>query len=95
VELQQISRKIYEDLIENDISAIYDSAGSIGKRYRRTEEIGVRYAFTIDHQSMEDNTVTIRNIEDMSQKRVKIDELIQLATNLLHNKTTFEDISEI
>ena len=94
-ELQKISRKIYEDLIENDISAIYDAAGSIGKRYRRTEEIGVRYAFTIDHQSIEDNTVTIRNIEDMSQKRVKIDELIQLATNLLHNKATFAAIPEI
>ena len=94
-ELQSIGRKIYEDLIENDISAIYDVAGSIGKRYRRTEEIGVRFAFTIDHQSIEDNTLTIRNIEDMSQKRVKIDELIQLATNLLHNKTTFKDIPEI
>ncbi|MHA1856605.1 MAG: His/Gly/Thr/Pro-type tRNA ligase C-terminal domain-containing protein, partial [Promethearchaeota archaeon] len=94
-ELKSIARKIYEELIDNDLSAIYDEAGSIGKRYRRTEEIGVRYAFTVDHQSIEDNTLTIRNIEDMSQKRVKIEEIVQLATSLLHNKITFKDIPEI
>jgi glycyl-tRNA synthetase len=48
-ELVSLAKKIYNELIDNDISAIYDEAGSIGKRYRRTEEVGVRYAFTIDH----------------------------------------------
>ena len=94
-ELTKISKKIYEELIENDIGAVHDIAGSIGKRYRRTEEVGVRYAFTIDHQSIEDNTVTIRNIEDMSQKRIKIDELIDIAIKIMHKKISFADIVDL
>ena len=89
------AKKIFNDLIDNDISAIYDDAGSIGKRYRRTEEVGVRYAFTIDHESLEDNTVTIRNIEDMSQKRIKIKKLVETARKLLHGHTTYKRIKDL
>ena len=53
----------------------YDEAGSIGKRYRREDEIGTPYCVTIDFETMNDNCVTIRDRDTMEQVRVNIDEL--------------------
>jgi len=53
----------------------YDEAGSIGKRYSRLDAIGVPYCITIDHKTLEDNTVTIRERDTLKQERVKISEL--------------------
>lgn len=53
----------------------YDESGSIGKRYRREDEIGTPYCVTIDFDTLEDDTVTIRDRDTMEQVRVKIDEL--------------------
>ena len=53
----------------------YDDGGAIGKRYRRQDEIGTPYCITIDHQSVEDGTVTLRDRDTMEQKRVKLEEL--------------------
>jgi len=55
---------------------IYDSSGSIGKRYRRADEIGIPFCVTIDHQTLKDNTVTIRDRDSMKQERIKIAELV-------------------
>ena len=57
------------------IVSLYDGSGSIGKRYARADEVGVPICVTIDHQSVEDGTVTIRQRNDGSQSRVPIDEL--------------------
>ena len=57
------------------IVSLYDGSGSIGKRYARADEVGVPICVTIDHQSVEDGTVTIRQRDDGSQSRVPIDEL--------------------
>ncbi|UFX82679.1 glycine--tRNA ligase [Candidatus Absconditicoccus praedator] len=54
----------------------FDTSGNIGKRYRRQDEIGTPYCVTIDHQTLEDGTVTIRNRDDMTQQRVKIEDII-------------------
>jgi glycyl-tRNA synthetase len=54
---------------------LYDAGGSIGKRYARADEIGVPVCITVDHQSIEDRTVTLRNRDDGSQIRISIDEL--------------------
>lgn len=94
-ELCDKAKQIYDDLIDNDVNAVYDQIGSIGKRYRRTEEVGVRYAYTIDHQSLQDNTCTIRNIDDMSQKRIKIDDILEISSKLLHNKIKYSDIEDL
>jgi glycyl-tRNA synthetase len=59
-------------LIKKDFDVFYDESGSIGRRYRRLEEIGVPFAFTIDHQTLEDDTVTIRYRDSMNQERIKI-----------------------
>ena len=53
----------------------YDEAGSIGKRYRRQDQIGTPLCVTIDFDTLEDNTVTIRDRDTMEQVRVPIDEL--------------------
>jgi glycyl-tRNA synthetase len=53
----------------------YDEGGSIGKRYRRQDEIGTPYCVTVDHQTLEDRTVTIRDRDSLAQERVAIDAL--------------------
>ncbi len=60
-----------------DISIFYDESGSIGKRYRRMDEIGVVNCVTVDYQSLEDNTVTVRNRDTMLQTRVKIENMFR------------------
>lgn len=55
----------------------YDGGGNIGKRYRRQDEIGTPYCVTIDHQTLEDGTVTVRDRDTMQQVRVQMDEVGQ------------------
>ena len=55
--------------------AFLDHAGAIGRRYRRLDEVGVPFAITIDHQTLQDETITVRNRDSMSQERIKISEL--------------------
>ncbi|KYH28622.1 MULTISPECIES: glycine--tRNA ligase [Clostridium] len=66
--------EVYEKLSKK-FNVDYDEAGSIGKRYRREDEIGTPYCITIDFDTLEDNTVTIRDRDTMSQERLNIDEL--------------------
>ena len=51
-----------------------DSGQSVGKRYSRTDEQGIPYAFTIDHQTLEDDTVTMREMDTMKQIRIDLKE---------------------
>ena len=53
----------------------YDEAGSIGKRYRRADEIGIPFCITIDFDTLEDNKVTIRNRDTMQQERIDINKI--------------------
>ena len=71
--LPEIAKKIYADL--KDFEVFYDSSGSIGKMYRRQDEIGSPFCITVDHQSKEDKTVTLRDRDSMKQVRIKIDKL--------------------
>ena len=70
----ELAREVYESL-RRRMSAEYDDGGAIGRRYRRQDEIGTPYAVTIDHQSIEDRTVTLRDRDTLEQERVAIDEL--------------------
>ena len=63
------------NMLKKDFNVDYDDAGSIGKRYRREDEIGTPYCITIDFDTMDNDTVTIRDRDTMKQFRVKIDEL--------------------
>jgi glycyl-tRNA synthetase len=63
------------DKLKFDFLCQYDEKDAIGKRYRRQDAIGTPYSVTVDHQSLEDNTVTIRDRDTMLQERVSIDDL--------------------
>lgn len=64
--------KLYLDLLSKNVSATFDSSGSIGKRYRRQDAIGTPYCITFDFDSLNDKSVTIRERDSMKQVRVKI-----------------------
>jgi glycyl-tRNA synthetase len=70
------AREIVAMLREEDFIVEYDDSGSIGRRYRRQDEIGTPRCITVDHESLDDDTVTIRDRDTMKQVRVKIDALI-------------------
>ena len=70
----ELAHEVFESL-RGQLQAEYDEGGSIGKRYRRQDEIGTPFCVTIDHQSLEDRTVTVRDRDSLAQERVAIDEL--------------------
>lgn len=72
--LREKAQKIYSEL-KREFDAFYDESGSIGRRYRRLEEIGTPFAITVDKITMEDDTVTVRYRDTMRQERIKISEL--------------------
>jgi len=68
---------IYTNLLDEEINAVYDEKGSIGRRYRRQDEIGTPWCITVDYQTLEDGTVTIRDRDSMEQVRVKSAEVVE------------------
>ena len=74
--LSEAADAIYAKMLKK-FPATYDVTGSIGKRYRRQDEIGTPYCVTVDFQTLEDNTVTVRDRDTMEQIRVSVDEAIK------------------
>lgn len=73
-QLSPLAQKVADDLRQH-WSVEFDDAGAIGRRYRRNDEIGTPFAVTVDFESLEDNAVTIRERDTMSQERVSLDKL--------------------
>lgn len=73
--LKSPTLEVYNKLVKS-YNVEYDEAGSIGKRYRRHDEIGTPYCITFDYDSLEDNSVTIRDRDTMKQERISIDKII-------------------
>jgi len=71
--LPEIATRLHEDLRKAAIPSFYDAAGSIGRRYRRQDEAGTPWCITVDGQTTEDGTVTIRDRDTLSQERVSVD----------------------
>jgi glycyl-tRNA synthetase len=76
--LPEKAREIFNKL-RFDLNVDYEEKDSIGKRYRRQDAIGTPYCITIDHQTLEDNTVTIRERDSMEQERISIDKVREIA----------------
>ncbi len=72
--LPEIARKIQTDL-KLDFTVVYDEKDAVGRRYRRQDAVGTPFCITVDHQTIEDGTVTLRYRDSMEQKRLKIDQL--------------------
>ena len=79
--LVKLAKNVFKDLKKEFVSQ-YDEVDSVGRRYRRQDEIGTPYCVTIDFDSLNDKTVTIRDRDTMKQERVEIDEL----SNILEDK---------
>jgi len=73
--LPEISEKIFTE-IQTEYSAFFDQGGSIGRRYRRQDEAGTPFGITIDHQTLEDNTITLRDRDTMEQIRIPADQAL-------------------
>ena len=74
-QLNEPTEKLYQEFKQAGISVEFDTSGSIGKRYRRQDEIGTPYCVTYDFESQEDGAVTIRHRDTTLQERIKIDQL--------------------
>ena len=78
-----LTKKLKEETLEvysmlaKHFNIEYDESGSIGKRYRRHDEIGTPFCITFDFDSLDDKSVTIRDRDTMEQTRVKIEDLVQ------------------
>jgi glycyl-tRNA synthetase len=81
--------ELEKELSSFGFDVFFDESGSIGKRYARTDEIGVPFAITIDYDTMKDNTVTLRDRDSLQQKRVKVQELPELLWKISLDKTRF------
>jgi glycyl-tRNA synthetase len=80
------------DSLKLDYNCQYDEKDSIGKRYRRQDAIGTPYSVTVDHQTLEDNTVTIRDRDTMQQERVSISELEGIIKNKVSLNTLLQQL---
>ena len=89
--LPEIAREIIEDL-KFDFNCQYDEKDSIGRRYRRQDAIGTPFCITIDQQTKEDNTVTIRYRDSMKQDRIKISEISRIVSEQVSFKKIFQTI---
>ena len=78
--LPEVANKIIEEL-KWDFNVAYDEKDAVGRRYRRQDALGTPFCITVDHQTLEDETVTIRHRDSMQQDRVKISELRDIINN--------------
>jgi glycyl-tRNA synthetase len=89
--LPEKAREIIDDL-KFDFKCQYDEKDSIGKRYRRQDAIGTPFCVTVDHQTLEDATVTIRHRDSMTQDRVSIEELKDIIASKVNMKELFKKL---
>ena len=78
---------------KHEINIVYDEKDAIGRRYRRQDAIGTPYCITIDHQTLEDDTFTLRDRDSMEQKRIKIDQLKKIVEDELTLKSLLKNLN--
>jgi glycyl-tRNA synthetase len=93
-EFEKTAKEIYQDL-KKEINVIYDTGGSLGRRYSRQDEIGTPYCITIDGDSEKDKSVTIRDRNTTKQVRVKIKDLKEIIRKLIFNEIEFEKAGKL
>jgi len=87
--------KITSLLTTHGISCKVDETGqSIGRRYARTDEIGIPFGLTIDHETVSNNTITLRDRDTTSQVRVKIEEIVSLLLRLINRGLIWEEVQK-
>jgi glycyl-tRNA synthetase len=89
--LNKETMKVY-DSVKKDFVCVFDKSGSIGRRYARADELGMPYCVTFDFDSLEDDTVTIRDRDSTKQKRVFVSELNDTLFKLISGEMKFKDL---
>jgi len=74
--MPELAERLYRDL-QRAVPAFYDASGAVGRRYRRMDEAGTPYCITVDGQTLEDQTVTIRDRDSMEQERLAVDRVVE------------------
>ena len=95
VGMPEKAREVLEGLKSRGFMVEYDDAGSIGRRYARADEVGTPYCVTVDHRTLEDDTLTVRDRDATSQVRVKIEELPRVLRSLLCDEIPFSEAGEL
>lgn len=90
--LPETAKKVYDLLIDEGFVAEYDESGSIGRRYVRSDEVGVPICVTIDYQTLEDETITLRDRDAWRQVRAKISGLPALLRKYFGKKIEFDEL---
>jgi len=90
--LQEVAEKIYRLIIGEGFVADFDDSGSIGRRYARADEVGVPVCITVDYQTLEDDTVTLRDRDTWRQVRVGVDGLPGLLRRFFVGSIEFDDL---
>jgi len=93
-DLPKKASKVYE-LLKKDLDVFYDDSGSIGKRYARADEVGTPYCVTIDYDSLDNDSCTIRNRDDTKQIRVKVAGLKDILRKLVEAEIEFNKAGKI
>ena len=88
--MDEIARKLVLDLQAEGLQTEYDDAGAIGRRYRRQDEVGTPFCITVDYDTKEDGTVTLRERDSMKQVRGKMEDVVAKIPLLLKGKLTFD-----
>ena len=91
--LLEKAEEVYR-MLKKEFDVFFDVKGSIGRRYARSDEVGTPFAITIDYQTLEDQTCTIRNRDDTSQVRIKIKDIPSVLLNLIKGKLKFEELKK-
>jgi len=80
--------------LKYDFKCVYEEKDTIGKRYRRMDAIGTPFCVTVDHQTIQDNTVTLRYRDTMKQERVNVSDLHKIVGDQVNMKNLFKKIME-
>ncbi|WP_135535216.1 glycine--tRNA ligase [Halostella pelagica] len=86
------AREIAAELRENGLDVTYDDSGAIGRRYRRQDEVGTPFCVTVDYETLEEGTVTVRERDTTEQTRVDVDELAESLAGLRNGGRTFDEL---
>ena len=89
--LPEVAKTIFNDL-KWDFNVIYDEKDAVGRRYRRQDAVGTPFCITVDHDTLEDKCVTIRNRDSMEQQRVKIDDIKAIIENKVAMKHWLKEL---
>jgi glycyl-tRNA synthetase len=90
--LAERARGVERTLREAGLSAAYDDSGAIGRRYRRQDEVGTPFCVTVDYDTLEDDTVTVRDRDSTTQTRVPTGDLAGTLTALRDGETSFDEL---